>query len=264
VISTLGTLPEHESDGTIDFLKEGAVVARGAEAVLLEGELLGFPVVIKRRLPKPYRDSGLDYRLRFNRTYEEGRLLAKAARAGVSVPLPIFIDPPTFTIVESRVRGRILKDVTDQASSLMKFVGVQLAKLHLSGVVHGDFTTSNVLVDQSGTPFIIDFGLGSSSTGLEERGVDLLLMKKSLEANAPSLAKQLFSDFFEGYRETFGEGSDDVLRRSGEIEKRGRYYAERAFERDLPGYLKSWKAEGGSLHNGALWHQGSTSQGEEI
>jgi len=73
-------------------------------------------------------------------------------------------------------------------------------------------------------------GLGSFSPELEDRGVDLLLMRKSLEANLPSASGGLFSRFFEGCREVMGPGADEVLERSAEIERRGRYYAERAID----------------------------------
>ncbi|MFP3219831.1 MAG: Kae1-associated kinase Bud32 [Candidatus Marsarchaeota archaeon] len=218
------------NEAEIEFLKEIKPVAKGAEAELWLGLLLGTQVVIKKRVKKSYRDPALDAKLRATRTLEEGRLLAKAYLEGVSVPAPLFIDPQGFLLVEEMVSGSLLRDVVNGLPPIMRLVGEEVAKMHLAGLVHGDLTTSNVIITGEAKAFIIDFGLGSFSPELEDRGVDLLLMRKSLEANLPSASGGLFSRFFEGYRGVMGPGADEVLERSAEIERRGRYYAERAID----------------------------------
>jgi len=146
------------------------------------------------------------------------------------VPFPFFIDPLSYTLIEQVLSGPLLRDVDPIDIGLMKKVGFEVAKLHLSGVVHGDLTTSNVIVSSGTDPFIIDFGLGAFSADLEDRGVDLLLLKKSLEANLPDQSHDLFSSFYEGYKEILGADAAQILARSQEIERRGRYFAERSFD----------------------------------
>ncbi|MGC8631212.1 MAG: Kae1-associated kinase Bud32 [Thermoprotei archaeon] len=215
---------------SIEFLKELKLVAKGAEAELWLGEFLGQQVVIKKRIRKLYRDPLLDAKLRLVRTMEEGRLLARSSSAGVNVPFPFFIDPLSYTLIEQVLNGPLLRDIDPIDVGLMKKVGFEVAKLHLSGVVHGDLTTSNVIVLSGTDPFIIDFGLGAFSADLEDRGVDLLLLKKSLEANLPNQSYDLFSSFYEGYKEILGADAAQILARSQEIERRGRYFAERSFD----------------------------------
>ncbi len=225
-----GTKAEGEIKvAALDFLVEGSLVAKGAEAELWSGTMLGMPVIIKRRISKAYRNPALDFKLRVNRTFEEGRLISKAYIAGVSVPVPLFIDPINFMIVEGRVKGELLRDVVE-SKGLMRSVGVEVAKMHGAGIVHGDLTTSNVMITSEGKPVIIDFGLGAFSNDVEDLGVDVLLMKKSLEANVPNKAKALYEEFMEGYREVAGAASDDVYKRAEEIERRGRYFQERAID----------------------------------
>ncbi|MGC8601096.1 MAG: Kae1-associated kinase Bud32 [Thermoprotei archaeon] len=213
----------------LEFLSEGSLIAKGAEAELWSGTMLGMPVVIKKRVSKAYRDPSLDFRLRANRTFEEGRLISKAYLAGVSVPAPLYIDPISFILVESFIKGELLRDIVDR-QGLMKSVGVEVAKMHKTGMVHGDLTTSNVLISDKGKPVIIDFGLGAFSSDLEDLGVDMLLMKKSLEANVPTKADKLYSEFVEGYREVAGTATDEVYKKAEEIERRGRYFRERVVD----------------------------------
>lgn len=217
------------------FIKQFQMIGKGAEAELWSGSMLGIDVVLKKRISKAYRNPVLDARLRASRTFEEGRLLSKAYLSGVSVPAPVFIDPLQYVLVESLVRGVLLRDY-EKAETVMRSLGMEVGKLHQLGIVHGDLTTSNVMVGEGGRVYIIDLGLGSFSNDVEDRGVDILLMKKSLEANTPSRAAALYEEFVAGYREVFGPGSEDVLVRAQEIERRGRYFEERAIDR----WRSSW------------------------
>ncbi|MCG7854483.1 MAG: Kae1-associated serine/threonine protein kinase, partial [Methanoregulaceae archaeon] len=89
-----------------------------------------------------------------------------------------------------------------------------------TGIVHGDLTTSNMVL-RDGTVVLIDFGLSAVSPELEARGVDLHVLFQTLESTT-DLFPALKEAFIEGYSETF-DGAVDVLQREQEIEKRGRY-----------------------------------------
>ena len=92
--------------------------------------------------------------------------------------------------------------------------------LHLAGIVHGDLTTSNMVI-RNGRCVLIDFGLAGVSSEIEARGVDLHVLFQTLESTTDqsSVLKEAFS---QGYQEKF-EGAREVLEREQEIEKRGRY-----------------------------------------
>jgi N6-L-threonylcarbamoyladenine synthase/protein kinase Bud32 len=96
-------------------------------------------------------------------------------------------------------------------------------KLHTAGIVHGDLTTSNMILRNSDNRCVlIDFGLSQVTTEIEQRGVDIHVLFQTLESTAPDRAESLKKAFIAGYRETF-EGATDVIRREHEIGLRGRY-----------------------------------------
>jgi len=101
----------------------------------------------------------------------------------------------------------------------MKLLGEQVLILHLSDLIHGDLTTSNVIL-KNGEIFIIDFGLGFVSKKIEDKAVDLHLLKQALEAKHFENWELLFESFLERYE--FEEGKK-VVERLEVVEKRGRY-----------------------------------------
>jgi len=187
-------------------------VARGAEAVVEIGE----EDVVKRRTSKRYRNPGLDQRLIMERTRAEARLIATARRAGV--PTPVIRDITADTIVMERVAGEVLKYVTTPEN--VGLAGEAVGRLHGAGIVHGDLTTSNMIV-RDGQCVLIDFGLASTSPEVEARGVDLHVFFQTLESTTENF-DELKAAFIEGYAGAF-PGADEVLSREHEVELRGRY-----------------------------------------
>jgi N6-L-threonylcarbamoyladenine synthase/protein kinase Bud32 len=193
-----------------DVLTEGR--ARGAEAVV---DLCG-EYVAKKRMKKRYRVPSLDERLITERTRAEARLIVMARRAGV--PTPIIRDITYDTIVMEFVEGNLLKHVLDESN--VKKAGIVVGRLHAAGIVHGDLTTSNIIVHK-GRCVLIDFGLAHVSSEIETRGVDIHVFFQTLESTSPRY-RELKAAFIEGYGQEFDE-VHDVLQREKEIEKRGRY-----------------------------------------
>ncbi|PWR71937.1 bifunctional N(6)-L-threonylcarbamoyladenine synthase/serine/threonine protein kinase [Methanospirillum lacunae] len=202
------TIPTHNPDCSSD----NENCTRGAEAVVEICE----QSVIKRRVGKHYRHPDLDHRLITERTRAEARLISEARRFGV--PTPIMSDITADTIVMERIDGTILKDAL--SSSVLKEAGRMVGHLHNAGIVHGDLTTSNMIL-KNDRCYLIDFGLGYTSTEIEARGVDIHVLFQVLESTAPDEI-HLKEAFIDGYRETFSE-ADDVLIREHEIDMRGRY-----------------------------------------
>ena len=69
-----------------------------------------------------------------------------------------------------RIDGTILKDAL--SSVALKEAGRMVGHLHNAGIVHGDLTTSNMII-KNDRCYLIDFGLGYNSTEIEARGVDI-------------------------------------------------------------------------------------------
>ena len=186
--------------------------ARGAEAVVEIRE----EDVVKRRVSKRYRSPALDKRLITERTRAEARLISAARRAGV--PTPVIHDITADTIVMERVEGDLLKYVATPET--IRLAGEAVGRLHGAGIVHGDLTTSNMIV-RNGQCVLIDFGLASTSAEIEDRGVDIHVFFETLESTTENF-EELKQAFIEGYAETF-EGADEVIAREHEVELRGRY-----------------------------------------
>jgi N6-L-threonylcarbamoyladenine synthase/protein kinase Bud32 len=192
--------------------EDGTEEARGAEAVVT----IGKGSVTKQRLSKRYRIRSLDARLIAERTRAEARIISLARRSGV--PTPILRDVTGDTLVMERVMGPLLKEVLTTEN--VREAGRMVGRLHTSGIIHGDLTTSNIIV-RNGSCVLIDFGLSLVSSEIEARGVDLHVFFQTLESTTVN-HRALEEAFIEGYGAEF-PGSAEVLEREQEIEHRGRY-----------------------------------------
>lgn len=211
------------------------IVRKGAEAnLLLEdfGDVLHpareGKVMVKHRISKQYRVPELDTRLRDSRTALESKLISDAKRAGVPTPAIYEVDRVGMRLVMEFVEGDRVKDFLedldpDERRKLCELIGEQIARLHSAGIVHGDITTSNMIRAPDGRIYFIDFGLGEYTPAVETRGVDLHLLKRTLQSSHFRVAEESFAAVLDGYKREFGEKADEVIKRVKEIERRGRY-----------------------------------------
>lgn len=198
---------------------------RGAEAELRRTEFLGRAAVEKFRVPKAYRLPMLDDELRRSRVRMEARLMSEARAAGVAVPVIYDIDLVANKLVMEFVDGPTAKEVLDQggppARETAREIGRIAGRLHKAGIIHGDLTTSNMIV-RDGRIVMIDFSLGGKANTPEERGVDLHLLREAL-TSAHKNAAAYYREVLAGYRETLGAAAKDSIAKVKEIEGRGRY-----------------------------------------
>lgn len=210
-----------------------SLVRKGAEADLYYEIWHGLKIIRKIRGVKSYRIPQLDFEIRRARTGHEVQLIHDAKIAGVPTPFIYLVDVEATTIVMQYIEGLRVKEVLnslkpDNREILCEHIGVLIGRLHRSGIIHGDLTTSNMIVAEDGKVVFIDFGLAEYSKELEKRGVDLLLMRRSLQATHYRYAKNCFEAVIKGYACEMGEKvAGDVVERVEEIAKRGRYAVER-------------------------------------
>lgn len=184
---------------------------RGAEAIVrINGD------VKKERIRKGYRIREIDEFLRSERTRNEAKIISDARKAGV--PTPIIYDISDFEIRMEKIDGVNLREGVDE--KLCEKIGELVGKLHSHGIIHGDLTTSNMILSGKRI-YLIDFGLAFYSTELESRGVDVHVFFQALKSTYDDPSK-LIDAFKRGYRRTF-QNADEVLKRVEEIERRGRY-----------------------------------------
>jgi len=108
-----------------------------------------------------------------------------------------------------------------QVAALMAAVGGAIAALHDGGLMHGDLTTSNMMVRAGDRRLVlIDFGLSYNSTVAEDKAVDLYVLERaftSTHAHGPALFKAVL----EAYRSASGRFSA-TFNRFAEVRSRGR------------------------------------------
>jgi Kae1-associated kinase Bud32 len=206
------------------------IIKIGAEAILYIDYFEGMKVLVKERIKKSYRLEVLDKKLRVERTRRETNLMREARKIGVNTPQIFHVDEENCKIIMEFIDGKRLKDILDSWSEeniekAFVEVGKFIGKMHLADIIHGDLTTSNILVKDDKIYFI-DFSLGYFSKRIEDKGMDLNLFKEAIRATHPKLLNLCWQNILIGYKQTFREW-EKVLNRVDEIEKRARY-AERS------------------------------------
>jgi len=213
------------------FLYQLKEVWRGAEAIIYRGKLLGMDVVVKWRFPKPYLPREFDEMMRRRRVIDEVKASLRAYAAGIPVPLPLYADADRGVIVFQYIEGEVLRDVVEALDTptlcrVCKELGEYLGKLHEIGIVHGDYTTGNVIVCGERV-YIIDFGLATFSKRLDDHAIDVHIFFRSIESTHIGREEIMKKCFIEGYTAIRKEVAKAVLSKVNEIRKWGRYVAER-------------------------------------
>jgi len=253
------------------------IIQQGAEAIIYkQGNN-----VIKDRIKKSYRISELDNKIRKLRTRSEAKLLTKASSV-INCPKPFLVVEDIFyRIGMPFIDGKKLSQYLNKfplakQKQILNQIGKDVAKIHNADIIHGDLTTSNmVLVNNSPAHkysqknnsyvndkkiksctnldkkdlvfinknksanesepnsewvggvntnfqiFFIDFGLGFISKKIEDKAVDIHLLRQALEAKHFKHWEDLFKEILKGYKKF--KDSERVLERLKAVEKRGRY-----------------------------------------
>lgn len=108
---------------------------------------------------------------------------------------------------------------------LMLNIGRAIGRMHSIGVVHGDLTTSNLMLRDDGQGMdgevvLIDFGLASQTVADEDRAVDLYVLERAFGSTHPR-AEALFQVVLDAYGDSF-RGAKIVLKKLEDVRMRGR------------------------------------------
>ncbi|KAJ0423633.1 kinase-like protein [Aspergillus carlsbadensis] len=255
-------------------------IYQGAEAHLYKTTFLtpSTPAALKIRPSKPYRHPVLDRRLTRARILQEARCLHKLVKEGVSVPAVLGLDwefsvSPAAErnsnggswLVMEWVEGEVVRIVlerwerymkglarengsqeipdveAEKVRGLLRRIGAAVGSLHKAGVIHGDLTTSNLMLrpfapaagvenvdglegkvspSMEGEIVMIDFGLASQSVQDEDRAVDLYVLERAFGSSHPR-TENFFEEVLVGYRESY-KGAGPALKRLEDVRMRGR------------------------------------------
>jgi TP53 regulating kinase-like protein len=210
-------------------------ISQGAEGRVFAVTFLERPAIVKQRFKKTYRHPVLDAKITRSRLVGEARAIARARKLGVPTPALYHVDPFQNAIYMERVFGKTLKALIREGMSddLMETIGAQVgrhvAAMHDGGLIHGDLTTSNILVvfdaseEDEKTPaprvVLIDFGLASNSIVPEDKGVDLYVLERAITVT--HAAEKLFEAVMKEYKVASGLWSAS-FNKFAEVRMRGR------------------------------------------
>ena len=226
--------------------EEWTLLCQGAEARIWK--LAGnsddgtVPWICKERFSKSYRHPTLDERLTKSRCRSEARILEKCGKRTQEfrVPKVIRVDPPLLYL--EYLDGPSLKDYwmsprktcvlagprAPDTSTLARSMGCMIGNLHSLGVIHGDLTTSNMILllndDSQFELALIDFGLAKSTTSAEEQAVDLYVLERALQSTHPDLPEDFFDSLLKAYASTVktSKNSQGAIQRLEQVRLRGR------------------------------------------
>jgi TP53 regulating kinase and related kinases len=200
------------------------LIKKGAEADIYLTTWNGRKSILKVRKRKEYRNQILDNRIRTLRTIREAKMISEVKSFGVNTPLVYFVDQNKFEIYLQFVRGELVRDLPNKMIiKTCEKIGKIIGTLHKNGIMHGDVTTSNFILE-SGELTILDFGLAQRTERIEDHAIDLRLFKEVLNSAHVAIVNQAWSSFLRGYGKIVGNSrKEKVISQVSNIEKRGRY-----------------------------------------
>jgi len=225
------------------------IIQQGAEAII---SLDNNNQILKNRIKKSYRIPELDTKLRKSRTKSEAKIINKLKTI---INVPKIIKTDTSQIIMQYINGKKLSDNLEKLDykKICKQIAESITKLHNQDIIHGDLTTSNMIYVENNKKtninnskklqatqnkaknneeitnnkilndfkiYLIDFGLGFHSKKIEDKAVDLHLLKQALEAKHFKIADKAFSIIIKNYKP---KQAQLIIQRIPVIESRGRY-----------------------------------------
>ncbi len=177
--------------------------------------------VVKFRPRKSYRIEAIDKALRGFRTRREAKILSMLYEKKFPVPKVLDVSDKTMNISMELIKGLKVRDALDKnnCKKLGEEIGRKVGLLHSYGIIHGDLTTSNMILQKE--VYFIDFGLGFFSDKAEDRAVELHLLKETARGTHPSISDDFLKAVMKGYQKSFSGGAA-VLERMQTVEERGR------------------------------------------
>ncbi|KAK7696441.1 hypothetical protein QCA50_001098 [Cerrena zonata] len=219
------------------------------------------PVLIKHRFNKQYRHPTLDASLTKSRVAGEARAINKCLRAGVNVPGVRMVDLQEGVLGIQWIDGQSIRfllgggaegeeeveevdddgfeeDATESnedslkeynitQDDTMQLIGKEIAKMHKADIIHGDLTTSNMMLrrpsasDQVPELVLIDFGLSYTSSLVEDKAVDLYVLERAFASTHPA-SESLFGTVMKAYEKEAGKEWKTIGRRLDDVRLRGR------------------------------------------
>lgn len=138
-----------------------------------------------------------------SRAFREWRLLAALTSLGLPVPRPVAAafrrrgcvyraDLITVRLPATRTLADCLQQKS-LAKETWQSIGAALKRFHIHGVYHADLNARNILIDNAGAVFLIDFDRGALRSGENWKQKTLLRLSRSLDKIMAQTATFYFS-----------------------------------------------------------------------
>uniref|UniRef100_A0A034VGH9 non-specific serine/threonine protein kinase n=1 Tax=Bactrocera dorsalis TaxID=27457 RepID=A0A034VGH9_BACDO len=219
------------------------ILKQGAEGRLYLGVFKGEKCLIKERFIKHYRHPELDTQITRQRIKAETKAASRCQNAGILAPRilhtdlnerKIYMEYFGEAITAKELIQRVVADLSVETAeivlkNLCTQVGTIIGKLHANNIIHGDLTTSNILINPKSENkdfkeydiVFIDFGLSHYNQGAEDKGVDLYVLERAL-LSTHSEQPYLFDYMLEAYRKECGKDEGTIVAKFEEVRARGR------------------------------------------
>ena len=196
------------------------LLAKGAESNIYLSRLFDQKSISKIRIPKCYRQQFLDAVIRKQRTIHEARMISLAKDMGLRTPFIYLVDIHRAEIIMEYINGMNAKDALEEQICFK--MGQCVSILHSNNIIHGDLAPSNFILGKD--LVVIDFGLSYHSNRIEDKAVDIRLLKEILNSMYPSDSYVFYESFLKGYSKTIqGQELKKILKTIEEIDLRRRY-----------------------------------------
>eukprot|EP01035_Chromulina_nebulosa_P018574 gene18574-24299_t len=180
----------------------------------------------------------LDTKINKQRLLFEARCLARCRRSGIITPNIYYVDTVNCHLYMEYINGKTIKEIlrsdysinktySNDKIDIVKAIGVNIGKMHDAEIVHGDLTTSNILIRQSNENdsqsfeiVLIDFGLGMMKPIIEDKAVDLYVLERAFISTHPN-SEYLVNEMLQAYRFACSKGTT-VLQKLDQVRQRGR------------------------------------------
>lgn len=216
------------------------IFKQGAEAKLFFCNYLGRPTLIKERFMKTYRHPDLDSSITKDRIKNEARSIVRCKSIGVKTPALYLVDferrriymehfENSFTVKDFIINTMKTSMNMNSLNNIAKQIGETVRKMHENNIIHGDLTTSNMLLVyktqisdfNSFDLAMIDFGLSYIDASTEDKGVDLYVLERAL-ISTHSDVPDLFSKILEAYKSYSKNNLKEIINKFEEVRARGR------------------------------------------
>ncbi|XP_053682946.1 EKC/KEOPS complex subunit TP53RK [Sabethes cyaneus] len=217
------------------------ILLQGAEGKLFIGKHGGVRCLVKERFSKKYRHPDLDVQLTRQRIRAEQKAFERCKTAGIATPKLLAVDLPGRKIymeyLENAITAKRFVDSVicegiennPKIGRLAAEIGRVVGILHGRNIIHGDLTTSNMLLDplegaEAEFPYrlvMIDFGLSCHSLNVEDMGVDLYVLERAL-LSTHSQVPNLFELVLNSYKKSNTYKLTETIAKYEAVRARGR------------------------------------------